>query len=69
MNRVFRRQDIDEILEQSARDLLDRRGPGAIEWLNERIRQLQSPSEMRTLDLTYRVLSLVERQLHQAPPR
>ncbi len=50
-------------IEQSARDLVDRRGEGAVDWLHERIRQLQEQGEVRSLDTTYRVLSEVERLL------
>lgn len=54
---------MDDDIEQAARDLLDRRGKGAIDWLNERIGQLQAVDDSRSLDTTYRILSVVERLL------
>jgi len=55
---------MDDDIEQAARDLLDRRGKGAIDWLNERIGQLQAVDDSRSLDTTYRILSVVERILN-----
>lgn len=55
---------MDDAVEQSARDLLERRGNEAIGWLNDRIRQLEADGDMRTLDTTYRILSVVERMLN-----
>jgi hypothetical protein len=63
MNSFVMPQDVENALEQAAHDLVERRGEGAIEWLNERIRQLQASREMRALDMTYRILSLVESRL------
>lgn len=55
---------MDDDIEQAARDLLDRRRTGAIDWLNERIGQLQAVDDSRSLDTTYRILSVVERILN-----
>ncbi|MDX9859309.1 MAG: hypothetical protein RBS99_00185 [Rhodospirillales bacterium] len=60
---------MDDDIEQAARDLLDRRGEGAIDWLNERIGQLQAVHDSRSLDTTYRILSVVERLLRENAPR
>jgi hypothetical protein len=54
----------DEVAE-SARELVERRGEQAIDWLHERIRLLQEQGEVRSLDVTYRVLSEVERLLSE----
>lgn len=53
---------VDEI-EQAARDLVERRDSGAIQWLEERIRELEAQKDIPSLDATYRVLSAVERML------
>lgn len=60
---------MDDTIEQAARDLLDRCGKGAIDWLNERIGQLQAVDDSRMLDTTYRILSVVERLLREPPLR
>jgi hypothetical protein len=60
---------MDDAIEQAARDLLDRRGKGSIDWLNERIGQLQTVDDSRSLDATYRILSVVERLLRETAQR
>lgn len=55
----------EDQVEQGARDLVERRGAGAIDWLHERIRQLEAAGDARSLDATYRILSAVERMLHE----
>jgi len=52
-----------DTIEQSAHDLILRRGSAAVDWLNERIDQLQGVHDMPHLDVTYRLLSAVERML------
>jgi hypothetical protein len=60
---------MEDAIEQSAREIIERRGAGAIDWLNERIRQLETAGDRPALDTTYRILPAVERMLSEGGGR
>ena len=55
-------------MRNSAQELIDRHGGGAVAYVNERITKLSEQGTSPELDQAYRLLSEVERVIEEATP-